>query len=74
MPSYQAERMQLIQRTMNIAPAYARAMKEENLEHILVIRQELAASLEQADKLIVNCIQSVLERRLAEDAETMTTQ
>ena len=67
MPSH--ERMELIERTMALAPAYQRAVDEENLERLLILRQELANTLEQADKVIIDCIANSLAQRLAGDIE-----
>lgn len=61
-------------RSSALAPAYARAVREENLQDLIMIRRQIAVTLDQADKLIVDCIVSNLERRLAEDIEERLTE
>lgn len=61
-------------RSTALAPAYARAVQEENLQDLIMIRRQIAADLDQADKIIVDCIVSNLERRLAEDIEERLTE
>lgn len=62
------------ERSTALAPAYARAVREENLQDLIMIRRQIAVTLDQADKLIVDCLVSNLERRLAEDIEERLTQ
>jgi hypothetical protein len=48
-------------------PLYRKAIQEENLLELLLIRHEMAATVEQADRILVDAVTENIQRRLAED-------
>ena len=50
-----------------LIPLYRKAIQEENLQDLLLIRHELAATVEQADRILVDAVTENIQRRLAED-------
>ena len=50
-----------------LGPRYERAIREENLEELLMVRYEMAAAVQQADRILADAIVDNIERRLASD-------
>ena len=56
----------IIERSRVLGPRYERAIREENLEELLMVRYEMAA-VQQADRILADAIVDNIERRLAND-------
>jgi hypothetical protein len=56
----------MIQRHRGLIPMYHKAVREENLQDLLLARHEMAAAVEQVDRTIADCIVKHIQRRLAE--------
>lgn len=54
-------------RNRRLAPIYAKAVEEENLQDILLVRAQLAESIMEADRIIADCIIRNIRRRVTDD-------
>ncbi len=57
----------IIERSRVLGPRYECAIREENLEELLMVRYEMAAAVQQADRILADAIVDNIERRLAND-------
>lgn len=56
-----------VERNGRLIPLYARAVEEENLQDLVLLRRQMAEMIEEADRLIVHCLVSNLEKRIHDE-------
>ena len=59
----------VIQRHRCLSPVFDRAVREEDMTGLLMVRHEMAAAVRQADRLLADAITANIERRIANDAD-----
>jgi hypothetical protein len=62
-----SETARIIERSRVLGSRYERAIREEDLEELLMVRYEMAAAVQQADRILADAIVDNIERRLAND-------
>lgn len=61
-----------VERARQLSPMYAKAVQEENIVDLLLVRHQLAKILTEADLIITDALARNIERRLAETASDRT--
>jgi hypothetical protein len=57
----------LLAASRGLSPTYDRAVREEDMSELLMIRHQMAAAVRRADRLLADAITANIERRLADD-------
>ena len=56
----------IIERSRVLSPVYERAVREEGMTELLMVRHEMMAAVQQADRVIADAIVENVERRIAD--------